>query len=63
MTQPPFGLILYYIYCFVIMVVLLNVLIALYNSAYEDITDNATDEYLALVCIILPYPSLAADNA
>jgi hypothetical protein len=30
------------------MVVLLNVLIALYNSAYEDITDNATDEYLAL---------------
>jgi len=28
--------------------VLLNVLIALYNSAYEDITDNATDEYLAL---------------
>jgi len=45
---PPFGLILYYIYTFVIMVVLLNVLIALYNSAYEDITDNATDEYLAL---------------
>lgn len=30
------------------MVILLNVLIALYNSAYEDITDNATDEYLAL---------------
>ena len=27
---------------------MLNVLIALYNSAYEDITDNATDEYLAL---------------
>lgn len=30
------------------MVVLLNVLIALYNSAYEDITDNAIDEYMAL---------------
>lgn len=30
------------------MVVLLNILIALYNSAYEDITDNATDEYMAL---------------
>jgi hypothetical protein len=30
------------------MVVLLNILIALYNSAYQDITDNATDEYLAL---------------
>jgi len=44
----PFGLILYYIYTFVIMVVLLNILIALYNSAYEDITDNAIDEYMAL---------------
>lgn len=27
---------------------LLNILIALYNSAYEDITGNAIDEYLAL---------------
>ncbi|KXL49513.1 hypothetical protein M433DRAFT_454257 [Acidomyces richmondensis BFW] len=45
---PPFGLILYYIFNFVIIVILLNVLIALYNSAYEDITSNATDEYLAL---------------
>lgn len=41
-------MILYYIYNFVIIVILLNVLIALYNSAYEDITGNATDEYLAL---------------
>lgn len=45
---PPFGLILYYIFTFLIMVVLLNILIALYNSAYEDITDNAIDEYMAL---------------
>lgn len=45
---PPFGLILYYLYNFVIIVILLNVLIALYNSAYEDITENAIDEYLAL---------------
>lgn len=45
---PPFGLILYYIYNFIIIVILLNVLIALYNSAYEDITQNAIDEYLAL---------------
>lgn len=30
------------------LLVLLNVLIALYNSAYEDITDNAIDEYMAL---------------
>jgi hypothetical protein len=45
---PPFGLILYYIFTFVVMVILLNILIALYNSAYEDITGNATDEYMAL---------------
>ncbi|MCJ1356683.1 MAG: hypothetical protein MMC33_006678 [Icmadophila ericetorum] len=45
---PPFGLILYYIYTFVVMVILLNILIALYNSAYSDITDNAIDEYMAL---------------
>lgn len=44
----PFGLILYYLFTFVVMVVLLNILIALYNSAYEDIYDNANDEYLAL---------------
>ncbi|KAK7539529.1 uncharacterized protein J3D65DRAFT_675666 [Phyllosticta citribraziliensis] len=46
---PPFGIILYYIFTFVVMVILLNILIALYNSAYEDITDNAVDEYMALV--------------
>ncbi|KAL2133527.1 hypothetical protein VTI74DRAFT_2213 [Chaetomium olivicolor] len=46
--QPPFGLVLYYCFTFVVMVVLLNILIALYNSAYEDIYDNANDEYLAM---------------
>ncbi|KAI9891188.1 MAG: hypothetical protein M1814_003031 [Vezdaea aestivalis] len=45
---PPFGITLYYIFTFVVMVILLNILIALYNSAYEDITDNAVDEYMAL---------------
>ncbi|KAL8912107.1 MAG: hypothetical protein Q9171_002823 [Xanthocarpia ochracea] len=45
---PPFGIVLYYIFTFVVMVVLLNILIALYNSAYEDITNNAIDEYMAL---------------
>lgn len=30
------------------MVILLNILIALYNSAYEDITCNAIDEYMAI---------------
>ncbi|KAK6512870.1 hypothetical protein TWF506_009034 [Arthrobotrys conoides] len=46
--SPPFGMILYYIFTFVIMVLLLNILIALFNSAYEDITGNATDEFMAL---------------
>ncbi|KAJ5574068.1 Cation transporting ATPase [Penicillium hispanicum] len=44
----PFGIILYYVFNFIVMIVLLNILIALYNSAYEDISDNATDEYLAI---------------
>ena len=30
-------------------IILLNILIALYNSAYEDIYGNADDEYLALL--------------
>ncbi|KAB5523822.1 cation channel-like protein [Coniochaeta sp. 2T2.1] len=46
--QHPFGLILYYCFTFIVMVILLNVLIALYNSAYEDIYENANDEFLAL---------------
>ncbi|KAK7955707.1 Calcium channel YVC1 [Apiospora aurea] len=67
--SPPFGIILYYVFTFIIMVrrtltasigrngrtnvivpqiILLNVLIALYNSAYEDIYENADDEFLAL---------------
>ena len=45
---PPFGIILYYLYTFILMVILLNILIALYNSAYESVTENAIDEYLAL---------------
>ncbi|KHE84196.1 hypothetical protein GE21DRAFT_1209354 [Neurospora crassa] len=44
----PFGLLLYYCFTFVVMVILLNILIALYNSAYEDIYDNANDEYLGM---------------
>lgn len=46
--SPPFGMILYYLFTFVVMVLLLNILIALFNSAYEDITDNAIDEFMAL---------------
>ncbi|CEJ90432.1 Putative Potassium ion channel Yvc1 [[Torrubiella] hemipterigena] len=44
----PWGTILYYFFTFVVMIILLNILIALYNSAYEDIYENADDEYLAL---------------
>jgi len=44
----PFGIILYYFFTFIVMVILLNILIALYNSAYEDIYENADDEFLAL---------------
>lgn len=46
---PPYGEVLYYIFTFVISTILLNILIALFNSAYEKIYDNATDEYMALV--------------
>ena len=45
----PFGLILHYCFTFIVMIILLNILIALYNSAYEDIYGNADDEYLALL--------------
>ncbi|KAK9453130.1 hypothetical protein V1511DRAFT_505722 [Dipodascopsis uninucleata] len=45
---PPFGALLNYLFTFVVSVLLLNVLIALFNSAYEKIYDNAIDEYLAL---------------
>ncbi|KMU75847.1 hypothetical protein CISG_05244 [Coccidioides immitis RMSCC 3703] len=41
-TLPLLLALLYYL------LLLLNILIALYNSAYEDITGNATNEYLAL---------------
>ncbi|KAK2594598.1 Calcium channel yvc1 [Conoideocrella luteorostrata] len=46
--SPPWGIVLYYCFTFVVMIILLNILIALYNSAYEDIYENADDEYLAL---------------
>lgn len=46
--SPPFGIILYYLFTFVVMIILLNILIALYNSAYEDIYENSDDEFLAL---------------
>lgn len=47
-SSGPFALILYYLFTFIVMVILLNVLIALYNSAYEDIYENANDEFMAM---------------
>jgi hypothetical protein len=43
----PFGLIIYYSWNFFTTIILVNVLIALFGSAYQEISDNATDEYLA----------------
>ncbi|WVO13318.1 hypothetical protein L204_100932 [Cryptococcus depauperatus] len=42
----PFGLIVFYGWNFVATIILVNVLIALFGSAYSDITDNETEEYL-----------------
>lgn len=46
---PPYASILYYIYSFVLTVILMNILIALYSTAYAAIVENATCEYFALV--------------
>ena len=46
---PPYASVLYYIYSFVLSVILMNILIALYSTAYASIVENATDEYFALV--------------
>ncbi|KAK9385666.1 hypothetical protein V1515DRAFT_231787 [Lipomyces mesembrius] len=45
---PPFAALLNYLFTFVVSVLLLNILIALFNSAYEKVYDNAVDEFLAL---------------
>src|SRR5271167_3694534 len=59
--SPPFGLLLFYLFNFIVSVrnphnsdpplkslVLLNILVALFNQAYSVVTDNAVDEFLAL---------------
>ncbi|RKP33068.1 vacuolar cation channel [Metschnikowia bicuspidata] len=45
---PPYASIMYYIYSFMLLVILMNILIALYSSAYASIVENATDESFAL---------------
>ncbi|BEJ15939.1 hypothetical protein CspHIS471_0505440 [Cutaneotrichosporon sp. HIS471] len=44
---PPFGTIIYYFWNFMTAIILLNILIALFGTAYSVIYDNATDEFLA----------------
>lgn len=43
---PPFGTIIYYFWNFMVSIILLNILIALFGTAYSVIYDNATDEFL-----------------
>lgn len=42
----PYGSILYYIYNFLVTVILLNILIALFSQAYAEVIENANNEYL-----------------
>lgn len=42
----PYGSILYYIYNFLVILILLNILIALFSQAYSEIIGNANNEYL-----------------
>ncbi|KDQ64365.1 hypothetical protein JAAARDRAFT_144983 [Jaapia argillacea MUCL 33604] len=45
--NSPTGLILYYFWSAVTALILLNVLISLFSSAYQDVVDDAEAEYLA----------------
>ncbi|SMN20187.1 similar to Saccharomyces cerevisiae YOR087W YVC1 Vacuolar cation channel, mediates release of Ca(2+) from the vacuole in response to hyperosmotic shock [Maudiozyma saulgeensis] len=45
----PYATILFYCYSFVISVILLNILIALYSNAYQSVVDNADSEYMCLM--------------
>ncbi|KAG9100296.1 hypothetical protein FRC07_010425 [Ceratobasidium sp. 392] len=46
-SVSSFGLVLYYMWNISTTVILLNVLISLFSSAYEDITDDAEAQFLA----------------
>ncbi|KXN86125.1 Calcium channel YVC1 [Leucoagaricus sp. SymC.cos] len=46
-STSPIGLLLYYFWNTVTAVVLLNVLISLFSSAYSEVVDNAEGQYLA----------------
>jgi hypothetical protein len=42
----PFGLVIYYSWCILTLVLLLNILIALFGSAYSDAVSSATEVYM-----------------
>ncbi|CDZ98754.1 hypothetical protein [Phaffia rhodozyma] len=44
--SPPFGMVIYYFWSFLTLLILLNILIALFGTAYSDISENAMNEYL-----------------
>jgi len=46
-SASPAGLLLYYLWTAMTVIVLLNVLISLFSSAYSEIIDNAEAQYLA----------------
>ncbi|KAJ7572505.1 hypothetical protein C8J56DRAFT_989280 [Mycena floridula] len=46
-SESPAGLILFYLWNVVTAIILLNVLISLFSSAYEDVVDDAEAQYLA----------------
>ncbi|CCG82591.1 putative Potassium ion channel Yvc1 [Taphrina deformans PYCC 5710] len=46
--EGSFALVLYYLFTFIMSIILLNILIALFNQAYSNVYDNADDEYLCL---------------
>lgn len=41
----PFGKYLYYTYTFIVMLILANILVAFFSSAYEAVTENADDMF------------------
>jgi hypothetical protein len=46
----PFGVILFYIYTFIAIMLLANILVAFFSSAYDKTVDDATDVFRAYFC-------------
>ncbi|KZW04355.1 hypothetical protein EXIGLDRAFT_663857 [Exidia glandulosa HHB12029] len=47
LTGGAFGRVMYYMWMLASTIILLNILISLFSSAYEDVVDNAEAQYLA----------------